>query len=155
MLIWEKVNQKHPEWTLDIYTDEVDSLNNIVIDLGLTSTINIFSFVKNIEEKYLESSIFVMTSRFEAFPMVLIEAMSLGLPSVSYDCPSGPRSIITDNENGFLIPDGDLELFAEKLSFLIESEEFRIKFGAASKEKMKEYQLDPVMKQWKTLLENF
>ncbi|SEO77728.1 Glycosyltransferase involved in cell wall bisynthesis [Flavobacterium sp. CF108] len=155
LLIWEKVIDIHPDWTLDIYTDEVDLLNSIVIDLGLTSTISVFSFVKNIEEKYLESSILVMTSRFEAFPMVLIEAMSLGLPSISYDCPSGPRSIITDNENGFLIPDGDLELFAEKLSFLIENEELRIKFGAASKEKMKEYQLEPVMKQWKALLENF
>lgn len=155
LLIWEKVTQKHPDWTLDIYTDEVDSLNNIVIDLGLTSVINVFSFVKNIEEKYLESSILVMTSRFEAFPMVLIEAMSLGLPSISYDCPSGPRSIITDNENGFLIPNGNLDLFAEKLSFLIENEELRMKFGTASKEKMKEYQLEPVMKQWKALLENF
>ncbi|CAC9976853.1 MULTISPECIES: glycosyltransferase family 4 protein [Flavobacterium] len=155
LLIWKKVSQKFPDWTLDIYTDEVDSLNNIVIDLGLTSTMNIFSFVKNIKEKYLESSILVMTSRFEAFPMVLIEAMSLGLPSVSYDCPSGPRSIIADNENGFLIPDGNVDLFVEKLSVLMENEELRMKFGAASKEKMKEYQLDLVMKQWKTLLENF
>ncbi|KRB56890.1 glycosyltransferase family 4 protein [Flavobacterium sp. Root186] len=154
LLIWEKTIQKHPDWILDIYTDEVDSLNNIVIDLGLTSTINVFNFVKNIEEKYLESSILVMTSRFEAFPMVLIEAMSLGLPSISYDCPSGPRSIISDNENGFLIPNENLDLFSEKLSFLIENEELRMKFGAASKESMQKYQLDPVMKQWSSLLEN-
>ncbi len=155
LLIWEKTIKKYPDWTLDIYTDEMDSLKKEAIDLEIKSNLNIFSFVKNIEEKYLESSILVMTSRFEAFPMVLIEAMSLGLPSISYDCPSGPRSIITDNENGFLIPDGNLELFAEKLSFLIENEELRMKFGAASKEKMKEYQLEPVMKQWKALLENF
>lgn len=155
LLIWEKTIKKHPEWTLDVYTDEVDSLQKRTTDLGIKSSVNIFNFVKNIEEKYLESSILVMTSRFEAFPMVLIEAMSLGLPSISYDCPSGPRSIITDNENGFLIPDGNSELFVEKLSLLIENEEWRMKFGAASKESMKQYQLEPVMKQWKALLENF
>lgn len=67
IVIWEKVIDIHPDWVLEIYTDEVDSLNTIVVDLGMTLNIHIFSFVKNIEEKYLESSIYVMTSELKVF----------------------------------------------------------------------------------------
>lgn len=154
LLIWMEIIQKYPDWTLDIYTDDIQSLKKTAIDLQIKSGINYFTFVKNIEEKYLESSIFLMTSRFEGFPMVILEAMSLGLPCIAYDCPSGPRSIISNAESGFLIPDSDAQAFVEKLSYLIENEEVRLELGANAKEVSKIYNIDAIMKQWKLFLEN-
>lgn len=154
LLIWEKASQKHQDWTLDIFTDEAASLNNIVIDLGMTSTINVFKFVKNIEEKYLESSIYAMTSRTEGFPMVLLEAMAFGLPCIAFDCPTGPGAVITNEENGFLIPDNDFEMYAEKLSFLIENEEARLEFGKKGKLVSENYSMEKIMEKWRHFLES-
>ncbi|WP_426485965.1 glycosyltransferase family 4 protein [Flavobacterium sp. 2] len=153
IVIWEKVIGIHPDWVLEIYTDEVDSLNTIVVDLGMTSNINIFSFVKNIEEKYLESSIYAMTSRTEGFPMVLLEAMASGLPCIAFDCPTGPRSIIKNNENGFLIPDNNFEKYAEKISYLIEKEELRIMFRKNAKQTSENYSVEKIMEKWKQFFE--
>lgn len=153
IVIWEKVIDIHPDWVLEIYTDEVDSLNIIVVDLGMTSNIHIFSFVKNIEEKYLESSLYAMTSRTEGFPMVLLEAMASGLPCIAFDCPTGLGSIIKNNENGFLIPDNNFEKYAEKLSFLIENEDFRITFGKNAIQTSENYSVEKIMKQWKQFFE--
>lgn len=154
LLIWKEIGQKYPDWTLDVYTDDIHSLKKTAIDLEIKTQINYLNFIKNIEDKYLESSIYLMTSRFEGFPMVLLEAMASGLPCIAYDCPSGPRSIILNAENGFLIPDANMEMFVEKLSFLIENEELRLKLGIHAKETSEIYNINEVMKQWKFFLEN-
>lgn len=153
LLIWEKAVEKHSEWILDIYTDEADSLRNIVVDLGLKSNVNIFSFVKNIEEKYQEASIYAMTSRSEGFPMVLLEAMAFGLPCIAYDCPIGPGTIITNDKNGFLITENDFDLYIEKLSFLIENEEIRLKLGSSAKETAENFSIEKIMEKWKQFFE--
>lgn len=154
LLIWKEIGEKYPDWTLDIYTDDVDSLEQEAIKLEIESGINYLHFVKNIQEKYLKSSICLMTSRTEGFPMVLLEAMASGLPCIAYDCPTGPRAIITNAENGFLIPDNNIEMYIEKFSFLIENEEVRIKFGLDAKENSKQYSVKKIMEQWKELLES-
>jgi glycosyltransferase involved in cell wall biosynthesis len=87
---------------------------------------------KNIEEKYAESSIFVLSSRYEGFGMVLIEAMSFGIPCVSFDCNYGPSDIIKDNEDGFLIKNGD-EKFCRKLQELMKDENLRKEMGEKAK----------------------
>lgn len=152
--IWSKINEKHSDWVLDIYTDEIDLLKKEASRLGLSSNLNFFSFQKNIESIYLEASIYVITSRFEAFSMTLVEAMSLGLPCIAYDGSVGPRSIINNETNGFLVPDGNIELFAEKISVLIENEALRKQLGLNAKESMQFYEIDAVMEKWKKLLEN-
>jgi glycosyltransferase involved in cell wall biosynthesis len=146
VLIWEEIHKKYPDWTLEIYTDERESLDK-------KEGMNCFHFVKNIEEKYLESSIYMMTSRSEGFPMVLIEAMSCGLPCIAFDCPIGPRAIITNAENGFLIPENDFEMYIERLSFLIENEEVRLKFGRDAKETANQFSVDKIMEKWKLFLD--
>ncbi|MFD1603136.1 glycosyltransferase family 4 protein [Flavobacterium artemisiae] len=153
LLIWEKVVEKHPDWTLDIYTDDKKTLTEIVIDLGILSTVHVHDFIKNIEEKYLESSIYAMTSRTEGFPMVLIEAMSFGIPCIAFDCPVGPRTIIKDNENGFLIPDNNFDLYVEKLSVLMSNEEIRIEFGKNGKETSNQFSIEKIMNDWKAFFE--
>ncbi|WP_035649062.1 glycosyltransferase family 4 protein [Flavobacterium sp. ASV13] len=146
IVIWEKVSEKHPDWILDIYTDEIESLEK-------RPNINYLPFVKNIEEKYSESSIYVMTSRSEGFPMVLLEAMAVGLPCIAFDCPIGPKTIIKNGENGFLIPVNDFKMYAEKLSFLIENEEVRLEFGRNTKLTSENYSVEKIMANWKVFFE--
>lgn len=153
LLIWKEIAQKYPDWTLDIYSDDIESLEKEAQNLGIRTSINYFDFVKNIEEKYLESSLYLMTSRSEGFPMVLLEAMAFGLPCIAYDCPTGPRAIIVNGENGYLIPDGNVALFVEKLFYLMENEEERILLGKNVIATTKKFSVDKVMKQWKDLLE--
>ncbi|MEN2412976.1 glycosyltransferase family 4 protein [Flavobacterium mesophilum] len=147
LLIWKEIYKKHPDWTLDIYTDDFESFEKV-------QNVNYFHFVKNIEEKYLEASIYLMTSRSEGFPMVLLEAMSFGIPCIAYDCPIGPRTIITNEENGFLVPDNNFEMYVEKLSFLIENEVARLKFGQNAKEASEQFSIEKIMGKWKVFLES-
>lgn len=153
LLIWKIIILKHPDWTLDVYTNDISSLEKQAVELKLFSNINYHNFVKNIENKYLESSLYIMTSRTEGFPMVLLEAMTLGLPCVAFDCPSGLNSIIKNGKNGFLIPDDNIDLFAKKIFFLIENDKERFKFGTNAKEVMKDFSVDKIMQQWQQLLE--
>lgn len=153
LFIWEKTIRKNPDWVLDIYTDDKDFLNERTNDLEISFSVNVHDFVKNIEEKYLESSIYAMTSRTEGFGMVLLEAMSFGVPCIAFDCPVGPRTIIKDNENGFLIPDNDFDLYAEKLSALMNNEEIRIQFGKTAKETSNHFSIEKMMNDWKMFFE--
>lgn len=154
LLIWEKVSEIYPDWFLDIYTDDVNKLRIMAEELGINSNIGFYKSIKNIEEKYLESSIYIMTSRTEGFPMTLLEAMASGLPCVAYDCPCGPRAIIIDGKTGFLIEDGNIDFFIEKLSVLIQNKQLRIELGLNAKKSVANYNIDKIMNQWRDLLEN-
>ena len=153
--IWKKVVEKHPDWSLEIYgkSNKNQELQKLANSLNIGTNVTFFEPVKNINDKFLETSIMVLTSRTEGFGMVIIEAMATGLPVIAYDCPVGPRSIITNNENGFLIEDGNVNLFVEKLNLLIENENLRIEMGNKAKENSNRYNLDTIMLQWKNLFE--
>jgi glycosyltransferase involved in cell wall biosynthesis len=106
------------------------------------------------EAAYLEGSVFVMTSRFEGFGMVLIEAMSCGLPCIAFDCPYGPREIIEDGKTGYLIPYDNDDMFVERLTYLMEHPEVREQMGRAAKESVKRFSEELVMKKWKQFYES-
>lgn len=150
LMIWKKIIEKHSDWCLDIYGEwnEGNRYQQLAIGLGISNSVNFFPPTLDIKDKYLESSIYLMASRSEALPLVLIEAMNCGLPCVSYDCPSGPRNIIEDNENGFLIEDGNSNDFEKKVALLIEDKELRTRMGKKAKLSIKKYQIDKVMNQW-------
>ena len=93
-----------------------------------------------------------MTSRFEGFGMVLIEAMASGLPCIAYDCPCGPRAIIENNSNGFLIEDGNENQFIQTLENLIENEILRIDMGNKAKISVNKYQIEAIMEEWNSIL---
>ena len=152
--IWKKVIVKHPEWNLTIYGKSNPDFDIVAMakKLNIDKNITFCEPVKNINEKYLEASIYLMTSRFEGFGMVLIEAMASGLPCIAYDCPCGPRSIIENNQNGFLIEDRNEFQFIQKLEYLIENENLRIDMGNKAKISVNKYQIEAIMEQWNSIL---
>ena len=114
--VWKGVFEKHKDWILEIYGEGSlrKELEEKIEKLGLENSLLLKGTVSNIQEKYLESSIYVMTSRYEGLPMVLIEAMACGLPLVSFDCPCGPKDVITDKEDGYICKLGNIEEMAKK-----------------------------------------
>lgn len=151
--IWQEVIKNNPLWQLEIYgkKDYNHSLEKLAKDYKIEKSVTFFNPVKNIQEKYLASSIYVLPSRSEGFGMVLIEAMACGVPCISFDCPSGPRDIISNNKDGFLIENGDVEFFSKALIDLIENKEKRKKMGSLAKENVKRYLPEQVMPLWDEL----
>lgn len=154
--IWKQIANKYPDWHVEIIGKEVENseYKKEVFAMGISDSIIFTQPTKQIEANYLEASIYAMTSRFEAFPMVLIEAMSCGVPVIAYDCPCGPRAIISNNENGFLIENGDQEQFVIKLEQLMKSNELRLEMGSKAKVSIQDYDIDTIMKKWNDLLTN-
>jgi glycosyltransferase involved in cell wall biosynthesis len=151
---WDTVHKKHPDWALNIYGGgNKEDLQTMVEKLGLGSTIKLNGPVNPIQEKYQESSIFVLSSRFEGLPLVLMEAMSMGLPSVSFTCPCGPKDIINDGKDGILCDNGNIKSLAAGLCQLIENEQLRKEMGQKAAQNIQRFSLDNIMNQWNDLLQ--
>ena len=105
----------------------------------------------NINDEYINASLFVLSSRYEAFPMVLLEAMSFGIPCISFDCPSGPADIITKNEDGLLVEKENPAKLAEAISSLITNEEQRKKMGEKALENVQRFSPDKIYELWQQL----
>lgn len=151
--IWALVTKKHPDWILDIYGKGRDhkALQSQIDNYGISDTTVIHQPDQNIKDHYLNSSIFVMTSIYEGLPMTLLEANGLGLPSVCYDFPCGPKDVIKDGINGFLIKDGDSNTFADKLLTLIENDNIRKLMGQEAYRMSERYSCKNIMREWVNL----
>ena len=104
--------------------------------------------------EYANSSILVQTSRFEGFSLALLEAVRHGLPCITFDYPYGPRDLIDNGENGYIIEDDNIKLFADRLCYLMEHHELRKQFAAAGVKKAQLYHTDVIMKQWQSLFDS-
>lgn len=156
ILVWATVVQKHPGWVLRIYGDGImrEELQRQVRNLNLEQNCFLEHSVSNIAEKYKESSIFVLSSRYEGLPLVIVEAMACGLPVVAFACRCGPRDMISEGEDGFLVPDGDETELEEKIHELISDEALRKRMGVKAREKAEKYEIGNIGIQWMNLFES-
>ena len=153
---WRLVHEKHPDWTVSIFGsgNQKETLLALINQYGLESVIEIHDPVRDIYSRFLDHSIMLFSSRcLEALPMVLIEALSCGLPSVAFEALCGPKDIITDGEDGYLVPVGNIELFAERICRLIESEDLRRRMGSMARQMSFYYQENKVMNHWVQLFD--
>lgn len=149
--IWQLVQQSHTDWELNVYGNgELKPYYEKKV-LELELNIKIHPAVPDIFDKYMESSMLVMTSLYEPFGLVLVEAMSCGLPVVAFNCPYGPADIIIDGVDGFLIENRNVELFASRICQLMDNLELRQKMGKAAVLSAQRYKADYVMPQWEKL----
>ena len=152
---WAIVEKTCKDWCLDIYgmgnkQPYCQQQKDLSID---ENRCHLYSSLPDVKEAYLCSSIFALPSRFEGFGLVIIEAMSCGLPVVSFDCENGPRNILTDGYNGFLIRPFDVGTFAERLIQLILDEELRYQIGTNARQSTQQYAIERIANCWKQLFE--
>jgi len=152
--IWKVFVEKNPSWILNIAGDGElkEELLETVKNLNLSCSVNFLGKVTNIDELYMKSDIFLMTSRYEGLPLVLLEAKSWSLPVISYDCPTGPREIITNEVDGLLIPNDDANQFLEKLDMLANDEGMLLQLSKNSFETYKKFSTEIVAEKWRNVL---
>ncbi len=154
--IWASVEDKCPGWKLIIAGDGEDRylLLDKINELKLNK-IELLPSTSNVSDLYNQSDIYVMTSRFEGFPMVLLEAKAFGLPIIAYDCDTGPSELIIDNEDGYLVPFDNSNMFVERLFLLIKNQNLREKMSMKSLENAEKYRIESTIgSKWKKLIEN-
>lgn len=146
---WAIVAQQYPKWRLVIYGNGSREEYQLQADqLGIGEQVHCQPATPDIASRYAESSIFVLSSRYEGFGLVLTEAMSCGLPCVSFDCPYGPSEIICEGEDGFLVPAEDVSALADRLMQLMRSEELRRRMGEQARHNVMRYSPEQVMEKW-------
>lgn len=153
---WKIVYQKHPDWIINIFGsgEYEDRVRKQIQDHGLQDVVIMNNPIDHIMEEYLKSSIYVMSSVFEGFAMVLLEAMSCGLPCVSFDCPYGPRNVITDGEDGILVEYLNSQALADNICKLIENEELRKRMGRQGRHNVLRFSRETIMPQWVELFKS-
>lgn len=154
--IADKVLKKHPDWHWDIYgtgkPEYVEKIKNQIINFQLEDQLHLMGQVNNIYKCYKKYAFFVLTSKWEGLPMVLLEAKGNKLPLISFDCPTGPSEIIRDSIDGYLIPLGDLNQMGKKIEQLIEKKEIREIFSENSSGNLGHFSKSSIVKQWEDLI---
>lgn len=150
------IHELIPDWRLRIVGQGEDEylLKKLIVNYNLSDSIDLIPPTKAINKEYINAGIFALSSRWEGFVLVLTEAKSFGLPSVSFDCPEGPSDILIDKVDGFLVPPNDIKEFSQKLLKLAVDADLRKKFGIAAKEDIKRLSPIGVFEKWNSLFCN-
>ncbi|MCQ2237848.1 MAG: glycosyltransferase family 4 protein [Bacteroidaceae bacterium] len=152
---WSIVHKKHPDWVLQTYgSGNKEPIEELAKHLNLGGSCIINGPTDNIIDKYCESSLYVLSSRFEGFGMVLVEAMSCGLPCVSFACPCGPKEILDNGQTGLLAENGNIQDLADKINQVIENQDLLLNLRQKALMKTNAYKIEIIMKQWLNLLNN-
>lgn len=154
---WAIVNKKFPHWQLDIYGhgELEEERKQQIKNLGLENNIHLYPPSKEINKVFSQHSIFALSSRFEGFPLVLIEALASGLAPVSFECKNGPKQMMGDSQlKDFLVEPYNISSFAEKLMLLMENPSLRKEISQEVLKVSERYQIDRIMKMWESLFNN-
>ena len=153
---WREVHNSHPDWIINIFGsgEYEERVRKQINDYGLQDVVIMNNPTDHIMEEYLKSSIYVMSSVFEGFAMVLLEAMACGIPCVSFDCPYGPRNVVRDGEDGFLVDYLNSNALAEKICKLIEDKDLRKQMGQNGRRNVMRFSRETIMPQWMSLFES-
>lgn len=154
--IFLKISELNHNWKLEIYGEGIkkEELINQIQKSKLDERVILKGETLNINEALVSSSIFVLTSLYEGMPLVLLEAMSAGLPIITYSCPCGPKDLIEDGKNGYLIPTNREDIFVDKLFQLMEDENLRREMGLYTLHKIKRFIPENIIKEWDDLFKN-
>jgi glycosyltransferase involved in cell wall biosynthesis len=146
----------HPDWQLHIHGEGAQraALTRQIRSLDLVGQVRLCGYTADLYDVLSQASVFAMSSRAEGFPMVLIEAMSVGLPAVAFDCPRGPGEIIDSGRTGFLVRDGDVAGLTHGLRRLVENEELRRRCGQTALLEAQRYSSHVILAEWLKLLED-
>ncbi|MEV5830785.1 glycosyltransferase family 4 protein [Spirillospora sp. NPDC052242] len=149
-----RVAEKHPEWTLRIHGKggRLEQLRRRVTRLGLYNNVMLMGPSDDIEGEFAKASILAVPSRAEAFGMTIVEGFACGLPAVAFDCPRGPREIITDGHDGLLVPPEDPTALGDALVRLIDDGQLRRRMAAAAPDSARRYAVRSVAADWEDLL---
>ena len=153
---WSIVHKRHPEWNLLILGDgnERYSLQNLIDKLNLRESVSLMGRIKDVGSFLVRASMFAFSSLSEGFSLAILDAMACGLPVITYECPCGPKAIISDGRDGYLVPVGNIEEMAERICYLIENEDFREMMGSAARKKSMLFSMDLIIRKWMTLFNN-
>lgn len=151
--IWKTTKCKDNGWRLVIIGGgELEKgLKQQVSDLNLSNSVSLIEPTKNVEDWYAKASLFIMTSRWEGLPLVLIEAISVGLPIISFDCETGPRDIVQNNYNGYLVDCFMTSDFSSKIDYICENLELRAEFSKNAISLSKKFNMASIISQWNHL----
>jgi glycosyltransferase involved in cell wall biosynthesis len=153
---WTKIEKQYPDWELAVFGDGnrepyEQQLNELGID---RSRCHLNGPTADIQKEYVNSSIFVFSSRFEGFGMVLVEAMACGLPVVSFACPCGPKDIVKHEEDGLLVENGNVEALTDSLIRLMDDDDLRQRMAANGINNVQRFCIDYIAECWKKLFES-
>ena len=153
---WAIVEKQNNEWTLAVYgAGERESYQQLMDELKINKDrCHLYGNTKEIQREYQNSSLFVVSSRFEGLSMAMLEAIACGLPVVSFACPCGPRDVISDGVNGLLVPKENIEGLAKALLKLMDSPEQIQIMGENARRKSEDYQIESLASKWKELFES-
>lgn len=152
---WSLIEKENPTWKLYIIGSGEEK-ENLLKDIKRFNLVNIriIPFTNNILDFYKKASIYVLSSRYEGFPMVLLEAKSCALPIISFNCKTGPKEIITNEVDGILVENQNVKQLAKAMNNLIKNDKVRYSYSMNSKESVEKFSIKNIVDKWEKIINN-